>query len=181
MDHNKKYLSDDVVIEKNQTEYRKAKYLRFMARMTQYPAKPQEEMPTDKEQTLIWGTKNGLIPWFHPGKDPDEWMERRREKNKKAIEADSGFAKIKGPWSQYFYTNFFSTAPKLILLSKAEIQARKEDWEEDPDVSHLPQDGSRGQARACRKHKKLTAEWFLGEWDGSYTEWENKPKYIEEM
>jgi len=180
MNHSLKYIAADE--PENIVEYRKAKYLRFIHHMTQYPPRlkfEQYKMPTDKESSIIWGCKNGLIPWFHPGQSPDEWMKEQKEKNVRAVESDSDFLRAKGPWSQYFYTNFFGNAPKLILKSKEEIKEKKKKLEEPIDTSSLPSDGSKGQAKENNKNNILTTRWFLGDWDGNYTDWKDKPKSSE--
>lgn len=155
---------DDIVVR------RKAKYLQFLRRMTGYSPTPRKLMPSDKEYKILKAAKQGLIPW-PLSKSPDEYREHREEKNKEIRESDSGSLREKGPWSIYFYTCFFAIAPKLILRDKNELEEMLKEMKEPVDVSGLPQDGSKGQARACRSYKRSGVEWFLGEWDGRYTEW----------
>lgn len=154
---------------------RKAKYMRFTERMIGYPAKIGRRgtnMPTSKDSTIIHSVRKGLLPWYHPQKTPGEYVEYWEEKNKQAKESDSGFRKVKSrPWGDYFYTCFFGLAGKLILMDKDTLMEKRAYLYQDMDVSNLPQDGSKGQARACRANQQKCVDWFVGEWDGNYTDW----------
>lgn len=178
------FLSPEGDEEVDLLTLRKAKFMRFTERMIGYPPRMRDRdpMPTDKDHTIIHAIKNGLIPWFHPQKTPDEYIEYWKEKNEEAKESDSGFRKLQSrPWGDYFYTCFFGTAPKLIMMDKETIMEKRAELYEDVDVSGLPQDGSRGQARASRGNKRKTVDWFIGQWDGNYTDWEESVTVSEQF
>lgn len=163
---------------------RKAKFMRFTERMIGYPARldSNDPMPTSKDQTIIKSIRAGLIPWYHPNKTPSEYIEDWKEKNRDAAESDSGFMKVQSrPWGAYFYTCFFGLAPKLIMMDENTLMKKRQDLYEPVDVSGYPQDGSKGQARTCRANKRKTADWFVGEWDGEYTNWEENVTVSEQF
>lgn len=155
---------------------RKAKYLRFTERMVNYPPKMRpvehDPMPTDKDHTIIHAVKNGLIPWPFNNETPDEYIQKWKEKNKEAHESDN-LPKVKSrPWGDYFYTCFFGLAGRLILMDENTIMKKREQLYQPVDTSHLPQDGSKGQAKTSRSNRRYTVDWFIGQWDGHYTDWE---------
>lgn len=156
---------------------RKAKFQRFVGRMIGYPPKirpmDRDPMPTDKDHTIIKAAESGLIPWPFKNETPSEYIERWKEKNMENHKSDSGFRKVKSrPWGEYFFTCFLSLAPKIILMDEETVMELRSNLYEEVDTSGLPQDGSRGQARACRANKRKTVDWFIGQWDGHYTDWE---------
>lgn len=158
---------------------RKAKFQRFVRRMIGYAPRirsmNQDPMPTDKDQTIIKSAKAGLIPWPMKNESPDEYIERWKEKNMESHRSDSGFKKVKHrPWGEYFYTCFFSLAPKIILMDEETVIELREHLQQPAKTAGLPQDGSKGQARASRGNRRKTVDWFIGQWDGHYTDWEEK-------